>query len=202
VLTAVVFDIGETLVDESRAWSIQARRAGLTTLTLFAALGALIEAGRDHREVWDLLGVPPPGPAPPYELEDFYPDAVVGLQAVRHAGYLVGLAGNQPQHTEAALDRLGLPVEMIASSARWGVEKPAPAFFARICTELGCPAEQIAYVGDRVDNDILPAKAAGMRAIFIRRGPWGHLHARRPGADQADARIDRLDALIPSLRSL
>ncbi|MGH9098837.1 MAG: HAD hydrolase-like protein, partial [Acidimicrobiales bacterium] len=43
-------------------------------------------------------------------------------------------------------------------------------------------SEQVAYVGDRLDNDVLPAKAAGMFAVFIRRGPWGHLHARRAEA--------------------
>ena len=32
--------------------------------------------------------------------------------------------------------------------------------------------EEIAYVGDRTDNDVLPAADAGMRPILIRRGPW------------------------------
>jgi len=59
-IKAIVFDVGETLVDETRAWSHEAKRAGVTPLTLFAALGALIERGKDHREVWALLGVEPP----------------------------------------------------------------------------------------------------------------------------------------------
>ncbi|MGH9006167.1 MAG: HAD family hydrolase, partial [Acidimicrobiales bacterium] len=59
---------------------------------------------------------------------------------------------------------------------------------------------QVAYVGDRLDNDVLPAKAAGMFAVFIRRGPWGHLHARRAEAACADVRIDSLAELITAIR--
>jgi hypothetical protein len=45
VIEVVVFDVGETLVDETRAWSEQADAAGVPRLTLFGALGALIERG-------------------------------------------------------------------------------------------------------------------------------------------------------------
>jgi len=66
----------------------------------------------------------------------------------------------------------------------------------------GLPTEEIAYVGDRVDNDVLPAKAAGMTAVFVRRGPWGYVHAGWPEAARADARIDSLADLPDALRSL
>jgi FMN phosphatase YigB (HAD superfamily) len=62
--------------------------------------------------------------------------------------------------------------------------------------------ERIAYVGDRLDNDVLPARAAGMVAVHVRRGPWGYLHARRPEAAQAHLRIDSLDELLPGLAAL
>lgn len=94
----------------------------------------------------------------------------------------------------------GLPVDFIASSARWGVEKPSPAFFDRVSAEVRLRPEQVAYVGDRLDNDVLPAKASGMFAVFIRRGPWGHLHAHRADAACADARIDSLAELTTALR--
>lgn len=199
VVHAIVFDVGETLVDETRAWTAVADEVGMTRLTLFAALGALIERGQDHRRVWDLLGVKPPINGGAINAADFYPDAVPCLEAARTAGYVVGLAGNQPAAAEAALRQLGLPVDFVASSARWGVEKPSPAFFARICKEVGMASEQVAYVGDRVDNDVLPAKAAGMFAVFIRRGPWGHLHAHSAEAACADARIDSLSDLTAAL---
>ena len=39
-----------------------------------------------------------------------------------------------------------------------------------------------------------------LAGVFIRRGPWGHLHALRPEAARADVRIDSLDELLPALR--
>jgi FMN phosphatase YigB (HAD superfamily) len=39
---------------------------------------------------------------------------------------------------------------------------------------MGGPSpSRVAYVGDRIDNDVAPAVTAGMRAVWIRRGPWG-----------------------------
>jgi FMN phosphatase YigB (HAD superfamily) len=43
----------------------------------------------------------------------------------------------------------------------------------------------VAYVGDRVDNDVLPAIACGMRAVWIRRGPWGVIGELPPGVRPA-----------------
>jgi FMN phosphatase YigB (HAD superfamily) len=194
-IQVAVFDVGETLVDETRAWSIQAERAGVTPLTLFAALGALIERGEDHRKVWDLLGVQPPGDPPEILRQDFYPDALPCLEALASEGLVLGLAGNQPADAERALTQLGLPVSLIASSARWGVEKPSADFFARIVSEVGFGPDQIAYIGDRLDNDVLPARQAGMFAVFLRRGPWGHLHASLPEVGSANAVIDSLSEL-------
>ena len=63
-----------------------------------------------------------------------------------------------------------------------GVAKPDPAFFARTLELIGSPPPaDVAYVGDRVDNDVRPSAAAGMRAVWIRRGPWGLLHTDRDG---------------------
>lgn len=200
-IQVAVFDVGETLVDETRAWSPHAEAVGVTRLTLFAALGALIERGEDHRRVWELLGVDPPTQAPQILEDDLYPDAVPCLQALAAAGLKLGMAGNQPVLAESALGRLGLPVSFIASSARWGVEKPSPEFFDHVVSEAGVAPEQIAYIGDRVDNDVMPARRAGMFAVFVRRGPWGHLHAHRPEVTAASVSIESL-AELPALISL
>jgi FMN phosphatase YigB (HAD superfamily) len=128
-------------------------------------------------------------------VEDFYPDAVPCLKALAEQGFVLGLAGNQPVRTEAALHHLGLPVAFVASSEGWGVEKPSPAFFDRIRRESRLGAGEIAYVGDRLDNDILPARRAGMFTVFLRRGPWGHLHAHWPEAAVANLMIESLSAL-------
>ena len=73
-----------------------------------------------------------------------------------------------------------------------GVEKPNPAFFERVAAALDLEPRAIAYVGDRIDNDVRPAAAAGMRAIFIRRGPWAFLQAVDGPPPEAAATIDSL----------
>jgi FMN phosphatase YigB (HAD superfamily) len=75
---------------------------------------------------------------------------------------------------------MSLPADMIATSAEWGTAKPDPAFFRRVADAAPGQPHEIVYVGDHRDNDIIPAKAAGLRAAHIRRGPWGHLRADHP----------------------
>jgi HAD superfamily hydrolase (TIGR01509 family) len=198
---AVFFDLGETLVDENRAWLVEAERAGISPFLFFTTLGALIERGEDHRRVWELLGVEREPFPVRFEPEDLYPDVLPCLEALRSAGFRVGLAGNHPGGAAAALVEAGLPVELVGSSGEWGVEKPSPLFFERLAAEAGLPAGEIAYVGDRVDNDVVPAKAAGMFSIFVRRGPWGLIQATRPGAAQADAAVESLVEIPPLLGS-
>ena len=57
-------------------------------------------------------------------------------------------------------------------------------------------------MGDRLDNDVPPALGAGMAAVFLRRGPWGFLHARRPEAARAHIRLDSPADLADALREL
>ena len=81
------------------------------------------------------------------------------------------------------------------------MEKPSPAFFAELVALAGEPPRAIAYVGDRVDNDIVPAAEAGMVTIFVRRGPWGEVHAHWPNAARADVQVDDLAAAANALVS-
>jgi FMN phosphatase YigB (HAD superfamily) len=90
-------------------------------------------------------------------------------------GLVVGLAGNQTKEAEAALLSLSLPVDVIGTSAGWGVEKPSPKFFSRVVEEARCGRESILYVGDRIDNDLDPAQKAGLATAWIQRGPWGYI---------------------------
>jgi FMN phosphatase YigB (HAD superfamily) len=50
-------------------------------------------------------------------------------------------------------------------------------------------------VGDRIDNDITPAQAAGLLAIFLRRGPWGFVQARRNDVAKVAIRLESLSEL-------
>ena len=61
-----------------------------------------------------------------------------------------------------------------------------------------CVPEEVAYVGDRVDNDVLPAAAAGLVAVHVRRGPWGRLQQTPP---EAALGVDDLTSLPRALAS-
>jgi len=190
VVKAAVFDVGETLVDETRMWEAAADVAGVPRFTLMGVLGGLAARGERHSRVWEILGVAPP--ASTWDSGDFYADALPCLDELRSRGLLVGAVGNTPAATEELLRE---HVELIGSSGRWKIEKPAPGFFEQIVAEAALPPEEIAYVGDRVDNDVEPALAAGMVAVHIQRGPWGYLHAPPSEAIQIRGLRELPDAL-------
>jgi HAD superfamily hydrolase (TIGR01549 family) len=212
-ISTVVFDVGETLVDETRIWSDWADWLGVPRLTFLASFGSIIALGRNQRDVFEMFR---PGIDIQEELrlraaagrrddimaEDLYPDAVPVLHALDAAGYRLGIAGNQPARAEQALRALGLPVSLVATSAGWGISKPDPRFFERVIQEVGRPAGEIAYVGDRLDNDVRPASQAGMVAVFLRRGPWAYLQAGTERPVEADLVIESLAELPESLQRL
>jgi HAD superfamily hydrolase (TIGR01549 family) len=212
-IRAVCFDVGETLIDETRHWLEWADFLGVPAMTLFTAIGVIMERGESLRRVFDIFrpGLDPAharkqrtaqGWSYDFIHQDLYPDAMPCLTELRRRGYRILIAGNQPVEAEAALRRLGLPADVIASSAGWGVAKPDPRFFARVIDAAREPREAIAYVGDRLDNDVLPSREAGLTAVFIRRGPWGWMHAERPEMEAADLRLDSLLDLPDALAAL
>jgi len=217
VIKAVVFDVGETLIDETRIWTRWARRLGVSPFVLMGALGGMAALDRSHRAAFELVR---PGLDIGAELEawerdepddlrnhfdadDLYADVREALAGLRAAGYQVIVAGNQPTRAYDALVAMELPVDSVHTSDGWGVAKPAPEFFAKVAAVAGREPGEILYVGDRLDNDVLPASAAGMRTALLRRGPWGFLHAERPKAAQvADVIVDDLHGLLPALRDM
>jgi HAD superfamily hydrolase (TIGR01509 family) len=174
---AVVFDVGETLVDETGMWTRAAENAGVTPFTLMGVLGGLIARGEQHNEVWAILEVEPPEGT--WRMDDWYPDALPCIERLRAAGYRVCASGNTPAFVE---DDLRKRVDAVGSSASWGVHKPDAAFFAKVVELAGVEPGRIAYVGDRTDNDVAPAIAAGMVGVHIKRGPWGYLQEPPAGA--------------------
>jgi HAD superfamily hydrolase (TIGR01549 family) len=212
-IKAVFFDVGETLVNEERQWGLWADYLGATRFTFFAAMGAVIAQNQHHSQVFEIIqpgfdrktanferqraGIPDE-----LQLSDFYPDAIPCLQALKSRGYKVGLSGNQPARAEELLTSYGLPVDYIASSSSWGIEKPDPRFFQKILEITALEPFEVAYVGDRLDNDILPALELGLKAVFLRRGPWGVIHATRKEVARASLRLDSLEGLSDALEGL
>jgi FMN phosphatase YigB (HAD superfamily) len=207
---AIVFDVGETLVDETRHWGEWADWLGIPRFTFFGVLGGVIARGEDHRRVFELVAPGldvadaieqrrTDGPGAWIEESDLYADAAPCLRELGERGYLVGIAANQPEGAVESLAALGVRADFVGSSADWGVWKPSPLFFRHIADAARCPPERIAYVGDRVDNDVVPAATAGMVPILVRRGPWGYLHSERPEASIARIRVDSLAEIAVAL---
>ena len=198
---AVFFDVGETLVDESGYWGRVARLVGVPRHVVLAALGVTIARGESHRRVFELLGVERPAAVDDvvYGRNELYLDARPCLAHLKRDGYLVGIAGNQTAALERWARNEDLPVDVIGSSAGWGVAKPDPAFYDRVVAEAGFDPGEVAYVGDRVDNDVLPALSAGLVSVHVRRGPWGYLQS---GMERAHIRLDSLAELPQALASV
>nr|WP_239334222.1 HAD-IIIA family hydrolase [Frankia sp. CiP3] len=177
--------------------------------TFSAVFGAVIVRGLDYREAFQVFRPgfdlrlererrAAAGQPEAFGEENLYPDARPCLAALRERGLRVGLAGNQTARAEAILRTLDLPVDVVGTSDGWGVEKPSASFFDRVVAEAGCRAEQVLYVGDRLDNDIRPAQVAGLATALVRRGPWGHILDDPSVADRCVFRIGSL-AELPGL---
>jgi FMN phosphatase YigB (HAD superfamily) len=185
-IKAVFFDIGETLISEGEIYGRWADWLGVPRHTFLTVLGAILATGGTQKDLFDYFrpgfdlaaeakrrtaaGVPNGfGPA------DLYPDVRACLAEVRAQGLYVGVAGNQPARAAEQFAALGLDVDVVGISAVWGIEKPALVFFARCVGEAGCAPDELLYVGDRIDNDVRPALAYGVRVAHLRRGPWGFI---------------------------
>lgn len=206
----VVFDIGEVLIDETRVWSVWAELTGVSPLTFAAVLGAAIAQGGDYHDVFPHVA---PNISPTsledeheeryggFQERDLYLDARGCLEELSQAGFKVILAGNQPARRTAQLHELSLACDLLTTSADLGFEKPDARFFSAVL-ELagGTPPSRALYVGDRVDNDVLPAVAAGWRTCWLRRGPWGQLQDL-PDGITVDLVLEGLGELPELLRT-
>ena len=207
VIGAVVFDVGECLVDETREYGTWADWLGVPRHVFSAVFGAVIARGLDYRETFQVF-------QPGFDLakarqqradegkpewfgeDDLYPDARPALARLRADGLWVGIAGNQTSRAGGLLRSLELPADMIATSDDWGAAKPDPAFFRRMIEVVPFDPGSILYVGDRLDNDIVPASAAGLRTALVRRGPWAWVQRDDPDACRVpDMRVDSLAEL-------
>jgi HAD superfamily hydrolase (TIGR01549 family) len=209
-IRAIFFDVGETLIDEQRLYrdyamrmevsfeffmtrieEAMARREPIRNVFASVKPDFDFKAARAQREAEGKKFVIGP--------EDFYHDAAPTLEALKAKGYFIGVVGNQPATAEPMLRASGIAADFIATSEGWGVSKPDPAFFAKVIEAAGMEPGRIAYVGDRVDNDVVPARAAGILPILVRRGPWGRAQWDWPEASQAHLRVESLAALTELL---
>lgn len=210
-LTTVVFDLGETLVDETPLWQGWADFLDVPAFTLFGVLGGLVARGEDHQQFLQAFR-PGAGWAATRGAKEqvhpwasgealLYPDVIACLTQLRTDGWQVVVGGNQPAAFQRVVEQLGLPVDVITSSGELGVAKPDRAFYEAVAELAGVAPSACVHVGDRVDNDVVGAVAAGMTAVHVVRGPWGFLHADHPAITHQVRGLDELPDLLSSLRS-
>jgi putative hydrolase of the HAD superfamily len=90
-----------------------------------------------------------------------------------HDVYKLGVVSNFaiPECVDELLQKYGLEkfFDVVVVSGAVNKRKPSPEIFQKALSEMGVSAEETVFVGDTVDADVIGAKAAGMKSIFIER---------------------------------
>jgi putative hydrolase of the HAD superfamily len=118
------------------------------------------------------------------------------LAGLRERGWRVGIVTNGAvarQEPKVAALGLGACLDCLVVSEAVGAQKPDRRIFALALERVGVSAARAWYVGDNPVNDVLGASAAGLSAVWLRRGPWPAAQARPVHA------IDALAELMPIL---
>lgn len=175
--------------EEVRAVYDRARNA--QTPSLRRELAAAFLGGAEAREeFWALartLWHHPPGSA--------YDDAAEFLRRVsQHAA--VGVLANQEATVITSLERDGLGefVDVWGVSAVVGWEKPSRELFDWCLRTAGVDASEAIHIGNRFDNDVLPANRLGLGTVWVLRGESPD---EAPPEQAAVA-----DLVVPDLRGL
>ena len=125
------------------------------------------------------------------------------LRRLRERGMALGIVANQPESARARLDRAGIG-DLFGHhglSGVTGLRKPDPRAFLAAAEELGVPPADCIMVGDRIDNDIVPAKALGMAAIQLRGGRHRRQRPRHQ-AEEPDAVVTDVPELEAAILGL
>ncbi len=135
------------------------------------------------KELWD------------YPREALQPDARPALAAL-HDRYRLGVLANQERWIRRTMARDGLDgfFDLWFVSAELGLDKPDPRIFQAALEAAGVPPGRCAMVGDRLDNDIVPAMAEGMRGVWLLRG--------EAPDDPTPEQLSRADAAVRTLLEL
>ena len=174
-ITHIFFDMGTTLIDETECYNHRICEAIAGTDITFEQFTEKRIFFQKQNLKGDLEAIKFFGlKKTPWHREDerLYPEAEEILCYLRERGYILGVIANQGLGTEKRLEAWGIRkyFDSITASAEEGVAKPAPEMFFRALKRSGGLAESSVMIGDRLDNDIAPAKALGMKTVWIKQG--------------------------------
>ena len=130
-----------------------------------------------------------------HENEVLYPGVPEILKALSRQ-FKLGVIANQSEGTEERLARWRIrdPFSLVFASAEFGLSKPDPGIFRKAISLAGCAPEDALTVGDRLDNDIGPAKSQGWTTMRVLQGFSRFQAPRRPE--------EIPDVTIPSIQGL
>lgn len=216
-LDMVFFDIGGVMYDDTvyaRSWRTALRESGAEftdeefDLEYAAARAAQSESFRRRLttrflgSVDDLAAVEARAARywayPPTAL---YPDVLPCLEALE-GRFRLGVIANQPSSVRQAMERDGLTrfFEVWGVSDDLGLQKPDPRLFSHVLYTAGVSPARTVMLGDRLDYDVRPARAAGMRAVWVLRGeaPDEPTPAQLAQADASIHDLGEVPALLVS----
>src|SRR6478672_1964588 len=131
------------------------------------------------------------------------PDIDTLLRKLRQLDLRLGIVANQPERMRERLEREGIAglFDHQGLSGMTGLRKPDPRAFTAAAEALGVASASCIMVGDRIDNDIAPAKALGMATILFRSGRHRKQRPRTP-ADEPHAIVTDVAELETAILTL
>ena len=198
----IFFDIGSTLINEEKAYQDRIEQAiaetNITYDTFYQRMLVLFQEGLKG----DLIALQEYSLERPKwksELEILYPDAKIVLETL-HNRYKIGVIANQLPNLEKRLENFGIRqwIDLIISSADCGFSKPSSKIFQLALQQASCSASSATMIGDRLDNDIAPAKALGMKTIWIKQGFSAYSPIQSP-SEEPDFTVNSLSDLLKIL---
>ena len=198
----VFFDIGSTLVDESTAYKNRIKRTiANTDVSYNEFYQRMVEISNHNQNAYNMVLEEYGLTKAPWNSDDefVYPEAENCLSELsKH--YKIGIIANQNLGSEERLEKLGLLkyIDLVIASAEEGVSKPDLRIFQIALDRANCKPEEALMVGDRIDNDIVPANKIGMKTIWIKQG-FGKYCEPKTEKEQPDYTVKNLNELISIL---
>jgi len=104
-----------------------------------------------------------------------HPDTLDTLDALRKAGYALGVITNRSQVIYADMHELGLDLhfDFYLTGGQLGAYKPGKEIFENVLNFIRQPAREVLYVGDNYFSDVLGARNAGLESVLLN---WSGLY--------------------------